>query len=197
MATTANTCLQIALSLADEIPDTGLFTSSDLDSYKVRAPYILTLLEAELLKEGEIFNAYTLTDTDAPFSTATVDDVWIRITMPADFKSVNEVTTIDADGNYVNVSYKWESKNILVFPAQFEGTLTVSYHAIPAVITALTDALHVDDITARTLLPYALAAELFKMENQDIYNYCSQRYQQLKKATVKKAVMAEIVDYYA
>ena len=196
MSTTAEQALQIALSIADEIPDTGLFTSSDLDSYEVRTPYILTMLEAELLRDGEIFNTYTLTDTDAPFSTAAAGDVWLTIPMPSDFKSLDQIITTDEDGNYVDVDYKWQNKNNLIFPAQFEGTLTVSYHAIPTVISALTDTLHVDDITARTLLPYALAAELFKTENQDIFNYCNMRYQELKKGNRKVAQFADTVDYY-
>jgi len=196
MSTTANDVFKHDMAIADEIPDTGLFTSSDLDSYEVRTPYILTMLEAELLRDGEIFNTYTLTDTDAPFSTAAAGDVWLTIPMPSDFKSLDQIITTDEDGNYVDVDYKWQNKNNLIFPAQFEGTLTVSYHAIPTVISALTDTLHVDDITARTLLPYALAAELFKTENQDIFNYCNMRYQELKKGNRKVAQFADTVDYY-
>jgi hypothetical protein len=79
MSTTANIVFQLAMALANEIPNSGLFTASSLTSYKVRTPYILTVLEAELLREGEIFNTYTVTDADAPFSTAAADDVWLTI----------------------------------------------------------------------------------------------------------------------
>lgn len=196
MATTAETVFKIAMGISDEIPDTGLFTSSDLESYKVRTPYILTLLEAELLKEGEVFNTYTITDDDPPFSTASEDDIWVTITMPTDFKSLAELSCINPEGRYVNVEHRWRDKNSLIFPAQFKGTLTVVYHAVPTVIASLSDTLHVDDITARTLLPYALAAELFKMENEDIYQYASQRYQQLKAQTVKQVKFDSVIDYY-
>jgi hypothetical protein len=194
MATTAETVFKIAMGISDEIPDTGLFTSSDLESYKVRTPYILTMLEAELLKEGEIFNTYTLTDAAAPFTTAT--DAWVTIPMPDDFKSLVELNTLNKEGHYFNVEYRWQDKNSLIFPAQFKGTLNIVYHAVPTVIASLADTLHVDDITARTLLPYALAAELFKMENEDIYQYASQRYQQLKAQTVKQVKFDSVIDYY-
>lgn len=194
--TTANSVFKMAMDIADEVDTAGTYTSADYAEYKARTPGILTLLEAELLKEGEIFNTYTLTDTSAPFSTASADDVWLEISMPTDFKSLDRVITKDSSDNYVNVDYKWQNPNTLIFPAQFEGTLTVNYHAVPTVITALTDTLHVDDITARTLLPYALAAELFKMESEEIFNYCNARYQQLKKGTVKKAEFVDTVDYY-
>lgn len=196
MSTTAEQVFQIAMALADEVPDSGSFTSSDLTSYKVRTPYILTMLEAELLREGEIFNTYTITDADAPFSTAAAGDVWVTIPMPADFKSLDEIRAVDTGGNYIGVDWKWENKNTLVFPAAFEGTLTVSYLAYPTVITALTDMLHVDDVTARSILPYGLAAELFKMENQDIYQYCDRRYQEFKRGTKKMARFVDTIDYY-
>ena len=196
MSTTANTVFQLAMALADEVPDSGLFTSSDLTSYKVRTPYLLTILEAELLREGELFNTYTITDDDAPFSTAADDDVWVTIDMPADFKSLDEVRTIDKSGNYVAVSWKWENKNKLIFPAQFEGTLTVSYHAYPAVIAALTDTMHVDDVTARTILPYGLAAELFKTEDETIAQYCAAKYSELKRGAKKMAQFIDTDDYY-
>lgn len=196
MSTTAEQVFQIAMAIADEIPDSGSFTSSDMTSYKVRTPYILTMLEAELLKNGEIFNTYTITDDEAPFSTASTDDYWITIAMPSDFKQLKEIITMDTDGRYVEVNFRWQDKNNLVFPAQFEGTLTIVYYAIPTVISALTDTLHVDDVTARTLLPYALTSELFKTEDETIYQYANARYQQLKQSAKQAVQFGDIADYY-
>ena len=200
MSTTAEQVFQFAMAIANEIPNTGLFTSASLTRYKVRTPYILTMLEAELLREGELFNTYTITDDDAPFSTAADDDVWITIAMPADFKSLDEIRTIDTSGNYVSVPWRWENKNNLIFPAQFEGTLTVSYHAYPSVITALTDTLHVDDVTARTILPYGLVAELYKDEGSDVGNnissYALARYRELKQGAKKVAQFIDTEDCY-
>ena len=120
--------------------------------------------------------------------------------MPADFKSLDEIRTLDTDGNYIDVLWKWENKNKLIFPAQFEGTLTVSYHAYPAVITALTDTLHVDDVTARTILPYGLAAELLKDEGSDVGNriaeYALARYRDLKQGAKKMAQFVDTIDCY-
>jgi hypothetical protein len=88
----------------------------------------------------------------------------------------------------------------VIFPPQFEGTLTVTYHAYPAMITALTDTLHVDDVTARTILPYGLLAELMKDEGSGVGNsiatYALTRYQELKKGAKKIAQFIETDDYY-
>lgn len=65
----------------------------------------------------------------------------------------------------------------------------------PAIET-LDDVLHVDDLTAKTMLPYGLTAELFKMENDDVFNYCNLRYQALKAKGVKMAAFEDITDCY-
>ena len=194
MSTTAQQVFEIAMAISDEVPDNGTFITSDLTSYKVRTPYILTMLEAELLREGEVFNTYSV--MCAPYTTAFEDEKYARITMPADFKSVAQIIMTDTQGNRFNAPYEWEARNILLIPAAFEGTLTIVYHAVPTVVSALTDTLHVDDITARTLLPYALTAELFKMENQSVYNYAIARYQKLKLASMPMAKFAGTNDCY-
>ena len=80
----------------------------------------------------------------------------------------------------------------------YAGKKRIIYKPVPTRITALTDTLTVDDITARTLLPYGLGVELFKEENADIYNHFLGRYRELKAMAMRKSTSNEqdVVDVY-
>jgi hypothetical protein len=197
MATTAQYVFQVAMALADEVEDTGLFTDSDYDNYKVRAPYILTMLESELLSRGNTFTTYTLDETDEPFVSATGTEEYVRITLPSDFHSIDEVKWEDDYGNIYPVVYKTEGRSTILVSPITSGDMYITYRPIPTAITALTDSMTVDDVTARTVLPYGLAAELFKDEKDDLYPVLYQRYQQLKKdMTIRPAKITDTIDVY-
>jgi hypothetical protein len=80
----------------------------------------------------------------------------------------------------------------------YEGNIRVNFHPVPTNITAMTDSLSVDDVTARTILAYGVGAELFKEENQDIYSHFMRRYNELKSTAMpnQKASEQPIVNIY-
>lgn len=197
MATTAEYVFQVAMSLSDEVEDTGLFTDSDYDNYKVRAPYILTMLEAELLQRGNTFTTYSLDEDDEPFSSADGSEEYVRVTLPSDFSTIDEVKWEDDDGKFYPVYYRTEGHSTLLVAPITRGDMYITYRPIPTAITALTDNMTVDDVTARTVLPYGLAAELFKEEKYDLYPVLYQRYLQLKKdMSIKPARFTDTIDVY-
>lgn len=306
MSTTAEQVFIQAMSLADEMTDViNIVNASDTASYKARTPGILTLLQAELLSQGEVYATFeyshrpyiplggansgfayqTYAGIDQAFewegaayaysfdvdgeatvyiedsvdgstwtTTATVNVAdptyrsyvntkgvvvptvgavksrirfsgdyeysfvnfalfgipikaarvpayapWVKVTVPADFKSLDQVVNEYAPKQYNRDSfYKWENHRDLYVAWDYEGTIRINYRPIPAVVSAMTDELQLDDVTCRTLLPYALCADLFKEENEQISAYCLRRYRELKAVAtkVKPAAEQQMVDVY-
>lgn len=302
MSTTAEQVFILGMALADEMTDTiNLVNASDTASYKARTPGILTLLQAELVRQGDLYKtfefsnkpvdnilgngfdyqAFTGTDisiqsngqckaysfdvdgeatvyiedftvgwnilatvsaTDpatrqfttykgvvVPSSGATASRIrfsgtysynftnfalyapymklaripdyapWVKVSLPADFKSLDQVVNETELKQYLkDTDYKWEGHKDLYVRYDFEGVVRINYRPIPAVVTATTDVLELDDVTCRTLLPYGLAAELFKEENKDVSVFCKNRYDELKANSVlrKPASEQQITDVY-
>jgi hypothetical protein len=290
MAITAQDVFNITMDLIDERQDDGMLSTADTVSYLVKTPGLLTLLQAELIKQGDIYSTYEISnypvpnllgersnfdvrpfegteltyecagsakayyfevDNDAavyvedyngswntlstittapntsgftaykgvvtPSSGATrsrlrftgsyyyrntnralfgvafasAGDVpvyqhWVKNTMPADFKSVNEIINEYCDGNYIQSSgYKWEGRRDLYVDYYYKGKIRIVYRPVPGTIAAITDSMQVDDVTARTIIPYGLAAHLLLTENADSAGFFQQRYDELKAIASK------------
>lgn len=290
MTTTAQEVFDIAMDLIDERLDDGTISASDTLSYNVKTPGILTLLQSELIKQGDIFSTHQISnkpvtnilgyrsnfdvvafegdeityecpevakayyfelDKDAtvyiedyttvwnvlatitaaptasgftaysgiviPTSGATksrirlggsyyyrivnralfgvplaaVGDIpvyrpWVLKQMPSDFKSVNEIVNEENDSYSRSAGYKWEGRRDLYMDYYFDGNIRIIYRPIPTILTALTDSMQVDDITARTVIPYGLAAHLMISENPAVASYFNGRFEELKKDSDKK-----------
>ena len=302
MTTTVQEVFEITMDLIDERLESGIIDASDTDLYKVKTPGILNVLQAELLKQGDIFSTYSITnkpinnelgtrsefnienyegiektyianspckayyfevdDTstvyiedytsswntlatisatstngftaykgivtpsinatrsrirftgsfyyrhvnralfNVPFLNATkVPDYrpWIKKTMPSDFKGVDEIINEFYERNYTKeASYKWEGRNQLYIDYYYEGNIRIVYHPIPIKLTTTTENVQVDDITARSILPYGLASHLLLTENAESASFFQQRYEELKfSGTRQQAASAEqITDIY-
>lgn len=62
MATTAEEIFEITMDLIDERQDNGTLNESDVISYRVKTPGLLTLLQSELIKQGEVFSTYEISN---------------------------------------------------------------------------------------------------------------------------------------
>lgn len=290
MATTGTQVFSIAMDLIDERLDDGTISTSDTLSYNVKAPGILTLLQSELIKQGDLFSTYQISnkpvrnllgdrsnfdviayegdeityecseaakayyfevDNDAtvyiedytsdwntlatvsavptesgftaysglvtPTSGATksrirlggtyyyrivnralfgvpfavVGDIpvyrpWVLKQMPSDFKSVNEIVNEEVSSYNQNAGYKWEGKRNLYMDYYYDGNIRIVYRPVPTILTALTDTLQIDDVTARTVMPYGLAAHLMLSENPSSASFFNGRYEELKAEANKK-----------
>lgn len=296
MSVTAKQVFEICMAFADEIDETGIINPTDTMSYEVRVPGILTSLQTELLKEGEVFKTHEISnyppktilgsfdileftgeeiikeaigqakgyyfEVDSPcivyiedFTTqwntlATIDvtginsftaykgtvtptngstksrirftgtyrylitnyclypvmfsivpdyRAWIKKEMPSDFKSISQIVQEYPIGNYdKSPNYKWEGRKDLYINREYRGNIRIVYRPVPSVITTTNDTLEIDDVTALTVLPYALGMELFKEENEDLYKHFRNRYSELKFQAQRKQPVAEetIIDFY-
>lgn len=62
MATTVQQSFDIAMALIDEVLDTGLISVSNTVSYSAKTPKILTLLQSELIKQGDVYSTYEISN---------------------------------------------------------------------------------------------------------------------------------------
>ena len=318
MSTTVNQVFNITMDLIDERTDAGTLTDSDVVSYRVKIYNLLNLLQAELLKQGDVFSEYEISNkpienklgyksgftveqfigTDISFTTNSAikayyfeaDNVgtvyiedyngawnildtitttvtssgflpykgivtpssgatesrirfsgtnyyrnvnralfnvpfasssnvpdyrpWVKKTMPSDFKGVDQIVSEYVDlandvyGQYAkDANYKWEGRNNLYIDYYFDGNIRITYHPVPELLTFsgsgdsstdLNQTLIVDDITARTILPYGLAAHLLLTENSASASFFNQRYEELKfEGTRQQPASAEqIINIY-
>jgi hypothetical protein len=136
----------------------------------------------------------------APFQLARIPIYrpYFKATMPTDFKSVDQIVNEEADQYNISATYKWEGKNELYIPWEFAGNIRIVYRPVPSLVSAITDTLQVDDVTARTLMVYGLGMELYKDENADLYNHFLSKYEKLKSQAMKAPPATEqtIVNVY-
>jgi hypothetical protein len=123
---------------------------------------------------------------------------WVKYPMPSDFKSVDQIIEEYPQRQYTKSSnYKWEGRADLYVNYYFEGNIRIIYRPIPAKITALTDVLQVDDVTARSVLPWGLGMELYKTDETK-FAYFRDRYMGMKALSMEKPPVTEqpITDLY-
>jgi hypothetical protein len=112
---------------------------------------------------------------------------WVKKQMPLDFKSVNEIINEYPSKQYTqDASYKWEGRRDFYMSYFYDGNVRIVYRPVPSMITALTDTMQLDDVTARTVVPYGLAAHLMLDENPATGSYFNGRYEDLKKEASKE-----------
>lgn len=302
MATTVNDVFGLSMALIDEVLDTGIINPTDTASYSAKTPKLLTMLQTELINQGDLFSTYEISNKpidsllgnaefdvkqflgteftcecagsvkayyfevdrvgtvyvedyngswnilativttytassftaykglvtpssgatrsrlrftgsyyylsinramfSVPFAVqADVPDYkpWVKFQMPLDFKSVNEIIDEYPNQQYGQDSaFKWEGRRDLYINYFYIGKVRIVYRPIPLTLTALTDILQIDDVTARTLLPYGLAAHLMLEENAATASFFNGRYQELKADAAKKppASTEIIANYY-
>jgi hypothetical protein len=298
LSVTAQQIFDLSMDLIEERLDAGTISASDTISYKVRTPGLLTMLQAELIKQGDLFSTHeisnypvsnllgyisnfevepyegteltyvanesaksyyfevdndatvyvedytgswntletiTATPTESGFtaysgvvtpttgatksrlrfggsyyyralnralfapSFASASDVpvyrpWIPVTLPSDFKSVNEIIEEYPQRQYAqSANYKWEGRNKLYINYYFMGRIRVIYRPVPGVIAMpspigndIATEMQIDDVTARTVVPYGLAAHLLLQENPAVAAYFNGRYEELKLLSSKQ-----------
>lgn len=303
MATTVQQVFDLSMALIDEVLDNGTISVSDTASYSAKTPSIVTLLQTELIKTGDLFSTYeisnkpvdnllgyssefdimeftgdeitreaegsvkayyfevdrvgtvyvedyngswntldTVTTTNTPSGFTAYKGVvtpsdgatrsrlrftgtyyyrtvnralfsvpfesesdvpnyrpWVKVSMPADFKGISEIVEEYSDRQYFNTAnFKWEGRKDLYMSYFYEGNIRIVYRPVPTIITALTDTLQIDDVTARTVLPYGLAAHLMIEENTTTASFFNQRYEELKSLANRKppAAIEEIQNFY-
>lgn len=135
-----------------------------------------------------------------PFAAGKVPDYrpWIKVEMPADFQSRDQIIEETPSRQYVNsVTYKWEGWKDLYINYYFEGNVRVVYKPIPTTLTTIDSALEIDDITAQGIV-YYIAARLAPFENKELVTFFESKFLELKLESSKSGPFSEesIIDVY-
>jgi len=126
---------------------------------------------------------------------------WVKVTMPTDFKSRSQIVSEYPNWQYQegSSSVKWEGANELYVMFSYEGIIRIKYIPVPVKITALTQTLEIDDITATSGAYYI--AEHFAMADQNdaLAARCKEKYRELKIDSMVKTALqpSEIKDLYS
>ncbi len=126
---------------------------------------------------------------------------WYKVTMPTDFKSRSQIVSEYPNWQYQegSSSIKWEGANELYVMFSYEGLIRIKYVPVPAKITALTQTLEIDDVSAVAGSYYL--AEHFAMadQNSELAAKCKEKFRELKIDSMIKQPLqpAEIKDIYA
>lgn len=123
---------------------------------------------------------------------------WYKVTMPNDFKSVDQVVEEYPDRQYSKSStYKWEGRKDLYVNYYYVGKVRVVYKPVPTTITDLTQTLQIDEVTSISG-SYFLAAHLILIEDPDSASFFNGMFEQLRlESNIKQPVSeAKIVDVY-
>lgn len=180
---TVNDVFEHTMSLIDERLDSGLVDSTSTAIFKKNTPYLLTILQNEVIQDSD----YTKIETITVASAVPTTGGWIAHTMPSDFKNETQIVSIETDGVYRNESnFKWQGDNVLLIPDTFIGTIRVIYTPIPDALTALTDTMVVDNIICTTILTYGLASRLLTNENKALASFFNQLYEEARNRPKKR-----------
>lgn len=123
---------------------------------------------------------------------------WYKVDMPSDFKSRSQVIDEYPSFQYAeDSSHKWEGNELYV-NFGYEGLIRIKYVPIPTKITALTQTLEIDEITAASAA-YYLAEHFFRADTNDTAaDRCAKKFETLKKEASIKGPLSfqEVVDVY-
>ena len=134
-----------------------------------------------------MFSASFASDTEVP-----VYRPWVEKQMPLDFKSVDQITEEYPQRQYTKGSnFKWEGRNKLYINYFYEGNIRIVYRPVPLPVLTMSDVLQVDDVTARSVLPWGLAMELYK-NDETKFAYFERRYREMKALSMTKQPASEI-----
>jgi len=188
---TVNDIFEHTMSLIDERLESGLVDATSTAIFKKNTPFLLTILQNEVIADS----GYTKTETITVASAVPTAGGWIAHTMPADFYNETQIVSIETDGVYGNATdFKWEGDSVLLIPDTFIGTIKVIYTPIPAVLTALTDTMVVDNIVCTTILTYGLASRLLTNENKTLASFFNQLYEEARnRPKMRKLAYAETI----
>lgn len=123
---------------------------------------------------------------------------WYKIDMPADFKSRTQVINEYPEWQYEeDARHKWEGKDLYV-QFGYEGIIRINYIPVPAKITALTQTIEVDDITAQSGAYYLAQHYALADQNDALADMCKKKFAELKaESMVSKPVSSsQIADCY-
>lgn len=184
-----------AIALVDEInPETGKVDAETTADYLARTPFLLSLLQTELIPYMKTTKKHTI-------ACVASGEGWVKEDLPSDLHSITDVVVDANDGYYKDPVWKTEQNGNLTefyYDKAFTGTIRVLYKPVPTPVTSLDDVLTIDDSTAN-LMAYGLAEAFINVEQNDfLQRIFKQKYDEQKSAALspKPSGMVKIIDVY-
>jgi hypothetical protein len=138
---------------------------------------------------SSVYNMINVALFAEPFSPSQVPiyKEWIKVTMPSDFESLNQIvksSPLQPFQLYSN--FKFEPTNKFYFSWWFEGEIKILYTPISKPITTMSQVLEIDDTTAYTTLTYYLAAHLLLLEDAATSSFFNQMFMEGRNTANKR-----------
>jgi hypothetical protein len=135
-----------------------------------------------------------------PFAVSDVPDYrpYFKKSMPSNYRNLDTVIEEYPVRQYSNSSsYKKEGFKDFYIDYFFEGNMRIIYKPIPTAITAITDTLEIDDITAQAVV-YYIAARLAVYKDQSLVQFFESKYMELKVESTQDNPVStsDIIDVY-
>ena len=109
MATTAKNIYDYSMTLIDQRLDTGLVDATTTAVYEKNAPYILTMLQDELIRSSDYYKTYTITksaETDNDGNYEFSNCRFIEHSENSIRNRIKKVLQYDLQGNFIR---EWKS----------------------------------------------------------------------------------------
>lgn len=184
-----------AIALVDEInQETGEVDADTTGDYLARAPYLMTILQTELMPYSRTRKKHEIICTGGSYG-------WTKANLPNDVLSIEDVVAESNYRYYKDPVWKAEQNGNTIdfyYDSSFVGTLRIIYVPVPAPVTDLDAELTIDDITAN-LMAYGLAEAFINVEQNDfLQKIFKQKYDEQKMVALsnKPKGMVKIIDVY-
>ena len=192
---TARDVYNKAIALIDEISsETGTVDVATTGDYESRAPYLIDILQKEVARIGKYKK---VADIAVTATTADPSIAYATVTMPTDVDYIEKAVVLDPPDNYYRQATMVENKNVYV-PTTFDGTIRLTYFAVPADITTLEDTLVVDHLS-QVAMSYGLAKAFVLPEgNSEMTSYLTREYDEKKAliSRIKPASFEQVFNAY-
>lgn len=177
------------------------FDTATLTSFRGLIPQIYWETPLRLIFDGtEHYRHANRCLYNYPFNASKIPDykAWVKVTMPADFRNVDQIITEYPPRQYAVASnYKWEGYKDLYINYYYDGTVRVVYKPIPVTITDIDQELEVDDITIQAIV-YYVAARIAPFENKELVQFFETKYMEMKIENTNDRPTSEemLIDVY-
>jgi hypothetical protein len=189
MSYTGNEVFAMAISILDELSDSGTIVDSQINEYKYRAPYLLDMWQKEIGDSLQTIEEYENTDADNNYK-------WDKFALPTNLKRIKEIMFINSESQISSIPYKRFGDSDIYLYFNDTGTARMLYVPIPAKITALTQSLEVDENIATSGAYYLAEHFALADQNSELAAMCRDKFAQLSIQKPKPINSADIIDCY-
>ena len=193
MAYSVKEIFDMSIALADEISENGTIDANKTKEYANRAPYIADMWQKEMADSGSLYNTeeYVSTDEDNFYK-------WIKNTLPTTFRSIRDFIFIDSDLQFRSIQYRQFGITDIYLYFTALGTARMLYIPIPTKITALSDALQIDEVSATCGAYYLTWHWALADQNDTLAAMCKNKFNELKRQLANPLPIqpTEIIDVY-